>query len=61
MQIFEQNHSESSENSTEGDDKPDSELRRFSPARNSIAERRRLYELHSKSTTEERSQSPVPL
>ncbi|XP_023292448.2 coronin-7 isoform X4 [Lucilia cuprina] len=59
--IFEQNHSESSENSTEGDDKPDSELRRFSPARSSIAERRRLYELHSKSTTEERSQSPVPL
>ncbi|KAM7349682.1 coronin isoform 2-T5 [Cochliomyia hominivorax] len=59
--IFEQNHSESSENSTEGDDKPESELRRFSPARSSIAERRRLYELHSKSTTEERSQSPVPL
>ncbi|XP_058977707.1 coronin-7 isoform X3 [Musca domestica] len=59
--IFEQNHSESSENSTEGDDKAESELRRFSPARNSIAERRRLYELHSKSTTEERAQSPVPL
>ncbi|XP_073834070.1 coronin isoform X2 [Musca autumnalis] len=59
--IFEQNHSESSENSTEGDDKAESELRRFSPARNSIAERRRLYELHSKSTTEERPQSPVPL
>ncbi|XP_013109515.2 coronin-7 isoform X1 [Stomoxys calcitrans] len=59
--VFEQNHSESSENSTEGDDKAESELRRFSPARNSIAERRRLYELHSKSTTEERAQSPVPL
>nr|XP_014101527.1 coronin-7 isoform X5 [Bactrocera oleae]XP_014101535.1 coronin-7 isoform X5 [Bactrocera oleae]XP_014101541.1 coronin-7 isoform X5 [Bactrocera oleae] len=59
--IFEQTHSESSENSTEGDDKPDAELRRFSAARNSIAERRRLYESRSKSTVEEKSQSPVPL
>ncbi|KAL9880351.1 coronin-7 isoform X4 [Glossina fuscipes] len=59
--IFEQNNSESSENSTEGDDKPDAELRRFSPSRNSIAERRRMYEMHSKSANEERSQSPVPL
>ncbi|XP_036319529.1 coronin-7 isoform X1 [Rhagoletis pomonella] len=59
--IFEQTHSESSENSTEGDDKPDAELRRFSAARSSIAERRRLYESRSKSTVEEKSQSPVPL
>uniref|UniRef100_A0A1A9W972 Coronin n=1 Tax=Glossina brevipalpis TaxID=37001 RepID=A0A1A9W972_9MUSC len=59
--IFEQNNSESSENSTEGDDKPDAELRRFSPSRNSIAERRRMYEMHSKSANEERSQSPVSL
>ncbi|XP_054728052.1 coronin-7 isoform X4 [Anastrepha obliqua] len=59
--IFEQTHSESSENSTEGDDKPDTELRRFSAARSSIAERRRLYENRSKSTVEEKSQSPVPL
>ncbi|XP_067641653.1 coronin-7 isoform X3 [Eurosta solidaginis] len=59
--IFEQTHSESSENSTEGDDKPDAELRRFSAARSSIAERRRLYESRSKSQVEEKSQSPVPL
>uniref|UniRef100_T1H4Y8 Uncharacterized protein n=1 Tax=Megaselia scalaris TaxID=36166 RepID=T1H4Y8_MEGSC len=58
--MFEMNHSESSENSTEGDDKTDAELRRFSAARSSIAERRRLYESRSMSYQEEKPQSPVP-
>ncbi|XP_037938680.1 coronin-7 isoform X4 [Teleopsis dalmanni] len=60
--IFEQNNSESSENSTEGEDKPDADLRRLSTTRSSIAERRRLYENRSKSTIEEKTMhSPVPL
>lgn len=59
--LFEINHSESSENSTEGEDKPDAELRRFSSNRSSIAERRRLYENRSKSVQEEKPQSPVAL
>lgn len=59
--IFEQNNSESSENSMEGEDKTDAELRRLTASRNSIAERRRLYESRSKSTVEEKMQSPVPL
>ncbi|XP_034669617.1 coronin-7 isoform X3 [Drosophila subobscura] len=58
--IFEQN-SESSENSTEGEDRTDADLRRFSSARSSIAERRRLYENRSKSQVDEKAQSPVPL
>ncbi|XP_030380973.1 coronin-7 isoform X1 [Scaptodrosophila lebanonensis] len=58
--IFEQN-SESSENSTEGEDRTDAELLRLSATRQSIAERRRLYESRSKSQVEEKSQSPVPI
>ncbi|XP_068139749.1 coronin-7 isoform X3 [Drosophila tropicalis] len=58
--IFEQN-SESSENSTEGEDRTDADLRRLSSARSSIAERRRLYESRSKSQVDEKAQSPVPL
>lgn len=59
--IFELNHSESSENSTEGEDKNEVELRRNSPTRSSIADRRRLYENRSRSTQEEKIQSPAPL
>ncbi|XP_055843173.1 coronin-7 isoform X5 [Episyrphus balteatus] len=59
--IFELNHSESSENSTEGEDKNEVELRRNSPTRSSIADRRRLYENRSRSTQEEKMQSPAPL
>ncbi|KAM8720159.1 hypothetical protein ACLKA7_006238 [Drosophila subpalustris] len=58
--IFEQN-SESSENSTEGEDRTDADLRRFSAVRSSIAERRRVYESRSKSQVDEKAQSPVPL
>ncbi|CAD7091004.1 unnamed protein product [Hermetia illucens] len=59
--LFELNHSESSENSTEGEDKLDAELKRLTSARSSIAERRRLYENRSKSVQEDKPQSPVPL
>lgn len=59
--IFELNHSESSENSTEGEDKNEVELRRNSPTRSSIADRRRLYENRSRSTQDEKIQSPAPL
>ncbi|XP_052850062.1 coronin-7 isoform X4 [Drosophila gunungcola] len=58
--IFEQN-SESSENSTEGEDRTDADLRRFSSSRSSFAERRRIYENRSKSQVDEKPQSPVPL
>ncbi|KAH8420102.1 hypothetical protein KR009_005811 [Drosophila setifemur] len=59
--IFEQN-SESSENSTESEDRADAaDLRRLSTARSSIADRRRLYESRSKSQVDEKAQSPVPL
>ncbi|ALC48689.1 pod1 [Drosophila busckii] len=58
--IFEQN-SESSENSTEGEDRTDSDLRHLTAVRSSIAERRRLYENRSKSQVDEKAQSPVPL
>ncbi|XP_034490880.1 coronin-7 isoform X2 [Drosophila innubila] len=58
--IFEQN-SESSENSTEGEDRTDADLLRFSAVRSSIAERRRVYESRSKSQVDEKAQSPVPL
>ncbi|KAH8396307.1 hypothetical protein KR222_007695 [Zaprionus bogoriensis] len=58
--IFEQN-SESSENSTEGEDRTDADLHRFSVVRSSIAERRRVYESRSKSQVDEKAQSPVPL
>ncbi|KRF80721.1 coronin-7 isoform X4 [Drosophila virilis] len=58
--IFEQN-SESSGNSTEGEDRTDADLRRFSAVRSSIAERRRVYESRSKSQVDDKAQSPVPL
>lgn len=60
IKIFEQN-SESSENSTEGEDRTDADLRRFSAVRSSIAERRRVYESRSKSQVDEKAGSPVPL
>ncbi|XP_055910299.1 coronin-7 isoform X4 [Eupeodes corollae] len=59
--IFELNHSESSGNSTEGEDKPEVELRRNLTTRGSIADRRRLYENRSRSTQDEKIQSPAPL
>lgn len=58
--IFEQN-SESSENSTEGEDRTDADLRRNCTSRSSFAERRRIYENRSKSQVDEKPQSPVPL
>lgn len=45
-----------------GEDKTDSELKRLSLNRSSIAERRRLYESRSESCKEEKPpQSPLPL
>ncbi|KAH8245350.1 hypothetical protein KR032_009380 [Drosophila birchii] len=58
--IFEQN-SESSGNSTEGEERVDGNLQRATSTRSSIAERRRLYESRSKSQVDEKAQSPVPL
>lgn len=58
--MFESNRSES-ENSLNGEDKNESELRRLSANRSSIAERRRIYENRSMSVQEEKPQSPVPL
>lgn len=61
LKVFENNRSES-ESSFNGDgDKTESELRRMSLNRNSIAERKRLYENRSKSVQEEKPQSPLPL
>lgn len=57
--MFENSRSES-ENSFNGD-QTDSELRRMSLHRSSIAERRKIYENRSKSVQEEKPQSPVPL
>nr|XP_016939250.1 coronin-7 isoform X4 [Drosophila suzukii] len=58
--IFEQS-SESSENSAEGEDRTDADLRRSCSSRSSFAERRRIYENRSKSQVDEKPQSPVPL
>ncbi|KAG4075646.1 hypothetical protein HA402_003471 [Bradysia odoriphaga] len=61
VKVFENNRSES-ESSYNGDgDKTENELRRMSLNRNSIAERKRLYENRSKSVQEEKPQSPLPL
>lgn len=57
--LFEGSRSES--NSGDNEDTADVEICRMSANRNSIAERRRMYEARSNSITDEKPQSPLPL